>query len=163
MRGFLIAMMSSLVMNALGYSISSHITENQPKTKITVSKVIPMKPTNSPHMVLHTSKVCKFLMQLITARWRILCVNRIALSPFNCCRPTAVRPKELPPTPPDSAIVRARSRKLERMPNGSAHRHTASAPPPEGQNRRALTWRSTSILAEDPRVLTRCPQRWIKH
>ena len=163
MRGFLIAMMSSLVMNALGYSISSHITENQPKTKITVSKVIPMKPTNSPHMVLHTSKVCKFLMQLITARWRILCVNCFALSPCKCCRPTAVRPKQLPPTPPDRPIVRARSRKLERMLNGSAHRHTASAPPPEGQNRRALTWRSTSILAEDPRVLTRCPQRWIKH
>ena len=83
-------------------------------------------------MVLRTSIVCKFIMQLITARWRILCVNRIALSPFNCCRPTAVQPKELPPTPPDSAIVRARSRKLERMPNGSAHRHTASAPPPGG-------------------------------
>ena len=115
------------------YYISSHITENQPKTTINVSKVIPSKPTNSPHMVLHTSKVCKFIMQLITARWRILCVNRIALSPFKCCRPTVARPKELPLTPPDSAIVRARSRKLERMPNGSAHRHTASAPPPEGQ------------------------------
>ena len=113
--------------------ISSHITENQPKTKITVSKVIPIKPTNSPHMVLHTSKVCKFLMQLITPRWRILCVNCFALSPCKCCRPTAVRPKQLPPTPPDRPIVRARSRKLERMLNGSAHRHTASAPPPEGQ------------------------------
>ena len=114
-------------------SISSHIIENVPKTKITVSKVITINSTNSPHMVLHTSKVCKFIMQLITARWRILCVNRIALSPFKCCRPTAAQPKELPPTPPDRAIVRARSRKLERMPNGSAHRHTASAPPPEGQ------------------------------
>ena len=103
------------------------------KRKITVSKVITIKPTNSSHMVLRTSIVCKFIMQLITARWRILCENRITLSPCKCCRSTAARPKELPPTPPDSAIVRARSRKLERMPNGSAHRHTASAPPPEGQ------------------------------
>ena len=84
----------SLEVEVLRYSIvchkliSSHITENQPKTKITVSKVIPIKPTNSPHMVLHTSKICKFLMQLITARWRILCENRIRLSPCNCCRST---------------------------------------------------------------------------
>ena len=150
-----------------GY-ISSHIIENVPKTKITVSKVITINSTNSPHMVLHTSKVCKFIMQLITARWRILCVNHIALSPCKCCRSTAARPKELPPTPPDSAIVR-RPCPLPQVGahahNGSAHRHTASAPPPRsrGKNRRALTWRSTSILAEDPRVLTRCPQRWIKH
>ena len=116
-----------------------------------------MKPTNSPHMVLHTSKVCKFLMQLITARWRILCVNCFALSPCKCCRPTAVRPKQLPPTPPDRPIVRARSRKLERMLNGSAHRHTASAPPPEGQKAWPKTSCSARILAEG----TRGPQRWI--
>ena len=105
-------------------------------------------------MTLRTSIVCKFLMQLITARWRILCVNRIALSPFKCCRPTAAQPKELPPTPPDSAIVRARSRKLERMPNGSAHRHTASAPPPRGKKRRPKTSRSARILAERTQVLS---------
>ena len=110
------------------YCTSTGFIENVTNSYFRVSKFIPQTPKNSNENALRTSFVPQNSIHLITALSHIFSVTRSHNLFFTVAGPLPHRPKTSPPVPIDPALVPPHSGKLERMRNGSAHGHAASAP-----------------------------------